>query len=174
MWILFNQVRVTSGLGLFYAALLSALSLPDICAAMDTGDGRAHGPEYMRWFDRWVSPRYTVQGSITLSGRECYELRCSMLHQGRGRDPGNSYGYFAFVPGTNMHNISLRKITVNGTLMPDVILLSIPRFCGDVVDGAEAWLDSVRGTGRFQKNYEAFLRLREGGIPGYVAGQFIS
>jgi len=174
MWTLFNQVRVTSSLGLFYAGLFSALTLPDICGAMETAKGRGSGGEYAKWFDRWVAPRYAVQGTNTFSGAECWELRCSMLHQGKARDPRNLYGYFAFVPGPGLHDISFRRPTINGVLMPDLLILSIPKFCGDVVDGAEAWLESVRGTQPFESHYEAFLRLREDGIPGYINGLFIA
>ena len=97
-----------------------------------------------------------------------------MLHQGRGRDPSNRYVYYIFMPGKGMHCNSFQRISINGVAMPDLMQLSIPRFCDDIAEGASAWLNSVKDSPLFKTNYESFMRLRPEGIPGYVSGVFIS
>jgi hypothetical protein len=84
---LFQQIDCAVGANLYYVALLAALSLPDICGAMESDDGEATGQRYIAWFNRWVAPKYTVRGAPSLTGEVCYYYRCSALHQGRAAPP---------------------------------------------------------------------------------------
>lgn len=68
---LIHQVRAANESALYYVALISSLTLPDICAALETNDGHAHGASYVAWFDKHVAPRY--KGN--LNGRACYYFR---------------------------------------------------------------------------------------------------
>lgn len=71
--------------GYYMAALISALTIPDIC-------GKAEFPElekqtkrrYIQWFDKYIGQR-EKDGNINrsyLSGKLVYSLRRSVLHQG--------------------------------------------------------------------------------------------
>ena len=62
MQVLFDQIQIAAALNLYYAALFAALTLPDICSAMDTSDGQHAPAYYISWFDRWVGPKYVVMG----------------------------------------------------------------------------------------------------------------
>ena len=113
MSVLFNQVKVAAAMNLYYAALFAALTIPDICGAMDVPGGVATRATYEAWFDQWVSPRYQVQGNTTLTGPEAWRLRCSMLHQGRALNSGPTYDIFAFLPDAKMHNIAFQNVSIN-------------------------------------------------------------
>ena len=63
------------------SALSMSLTIPDIAGKIEypmiMGKKR-----YIDWFDKYVAHKYTVQNKVFLSGRDCYALRCSFLHQG--------------------------------------------------------------------------------------------
>lgn len=70
-----------------YAALMSALTLPDICRGLDDPSKKG-AAGYAAWFDQWVGPKYRFEAdefmpaAVFLSGKDAYALRCAFLHQG--------------------------------------------------------------------------------------------
>jgi len=72
------QLRESLDANLYYLSLFVALSIPDICGAIDSENGEASGKKYAQWFDRYVAPKY--HGFLV--GEDCYRFRCSLLHQG--------------------------------------------------------------------------------------------
>lgn len=76
----------------WFAALPLALTLPDICGAVDApGPGRSKA-RYIAWWDSYMAPRYWVEPYedevpqwepfTYLPGADAYALRCSYLHSG--------------------------------------------------------------------------------------------
>lgn len=72
------------------AAIALALTLPDICAAVDDpGKGRSQA-RYARWWDEYVASKYWVApdpgedwiAHSYLPGLDAFYLRCSYLHAG--------------------------------------------------------------------------------------------
>jgi hypothetical protein len=49
MQTLLNQTRKAMKLKLYYIALLTALSIPDIAGTLSTSDGRATKENYVNW-----------------------------------------------------------------------------------------------------------------------------
>ena len=64
---------------LHLTALNIALTIPDICASLESEDGKTSGEKYRQWVDKYFSPKYI--GWIV--GEDIYKLRCSCLHQGK-------------------------------------------------------------------------------------------
>ena len=70
----------------FYAALTTALALPDICCWVESPP--TSGQKYAAWFDKYVKEKYTYEvganksQQVFLQGSDCYALRCACLHQG--------------------------------------------------------------------------------------------
>jgi hypothetical protein len=64
--------------GMWFSSLTIALTIPDICASLESSNGNTNGELYARWFDTYVANRY--QDSLT--GKDVYKLRCAYLHQG--------------------------------------------------------------------------------------------
>ena len=74
---IFEQIGKALCVELHFVALSTALMIPDIAGAIDSEDGQASGEKYRKWYDTWVgSACQFVNGEI------CYQLRCSLLHQG--------------------------------------------------------------------------------------------
>ena len=74
----------------YISALSLALTLPDIFIRME---GKRGGAEYSKWFDQWVYDYYRQPESKNIyinkgieatkfDGKNCYALRCALLHAG--------------------------------------------------------------------------------------------
>src|SRR3954462_740304 len=78
--------------GLHYAALVIALSIPDICSSLAAApttdpDALRHNRKrqrkrYKEWFDEHLARQL-----FDLSADDCYSMRCGVVHQGRVRRP---------------------------------------------------------------------------------------
>jgi hypothetical protein len=62
----------------YWAPLHVAVCLPDICAALQSSNGRATGDRYKKWCNRFAS-------DPLLTGGERWDMRCKVLHQGRAK-----------------------------------------------------------------------------------------
>lgn len=116
----------------WYSALYIALTLPDICARIESDDGKTSGNKYVAWYERYLAPKYQFEMHIFLGGNDCYALRCALLHEGgsdistqQRRDVLDS---FHFTVGHSHCN----KINA-------VLQLDVPTFCTDVCNSALDW-----------------------------------
>ena len=116
----------------WYAALALALALPDMCVKASTL-GPTSGPKYARWFDDYVGSQYT-----SLSGDDCYALRCAYLHEARdaieeqrAKKALNAFQFFA------------SSGQIHRQMFGQVLQLDVSRFCEDICQGAEIWKASI-------------------------------
>ena len=73
----------------WYAAVMLALTLPDICGKIEYPEDHS-GARYKKWCEKYLEPKYTHQVGPAqmekihtfLSGSDCYALRCALLHEG--------------------------------------------------------------------------------------------
>jgi hypothetical protein len=104
----------------WFAALALALTLPDICAALDRPGKGISKARYAEWWDAYMAHHYVVRPDpdefpqwepfTYLPGSDAYLLRCAYLHSGtdelddRGRahdrirflgSPSSAFGYDA-------------------------------------------------------------------------------
>lgn len=162
-----KQLRLVVAVNLYLPALVMALSLPDVCSALESRDGRTIGSAYKAWFDEYVAPRYVVsiQGDkeVRLSGHHAYSFRCALLHQGRTSHP-KGYPRILFVEPPRASPV-LHNNLINGALNIDVRI-----FCEDVCSGVELWLSRVRGTLHFEKNSQEMVKRYPQGLPPYIVG----
>lgn len=158
---LIRQIRAAEKAGLYYVALLGALTLPDICGAIASENGRASGSKYKDWLREHVPSQ---AGDADL----IWGVRCSLLHQGHAR-PKGAFPIAFTGPGTpQLHNFSIVDSEGN-----QVGWTSIEMFVAEVTTGAEKWLVEYGDTTRVQRNMERFLRLRPEGFQG-VKGRVIA
>lgn len=64
----------------FLGALVLALTLPSVCSYHEYKDKRVV-PEERKRYPNWYN-RYVHEFTSILDGRECYALRCALLHNG--------------------------------------------------------------------------------------------
>ena len=71
---------------LYFVALSSALTLPDICGKAAYPDERSSRKRYISWYDgeigKYEKNPEDKDGMPYLSGDVIYSLRCSLLHEG--------------------------------------------------------------------------------------------
>ena len=61
---------------LFYLAVAVALTIPDICSALESSDRRTSSDKYKDWFTKWLQEDFSF-----LSSDDLYSLRCGVVHQ---------------------------------------------------------------------------------------------
>lgn len=155
---LIKQIRAASSQGLYYLALLGALTLPDICAALGSENGRASGPKYKKWVEANV-PEQAENAEMI------FGLRCSLMHQGRAMPKGSHFPVAFMAPGMGqLHNLS----TVVGD--DQIGWLSIEAVVEEMAVAAEKWLEEFGTTQLVVRNLEKFARLRPEGLPPHVVG----
>jgi hypothetical protein len=117
--------------GAFWSLLHVTVCIPDICAALESPDGKTSRSRYITWCARHFTEPLLV-------GAERYRMRCKVLHQGRATtdEPGR-YSRFSFgSPSVNGEKDHLR--VEGGTLHLDV---------GDMASEAqhavEAWIGGL-------------------------------
>lgn len=157
---LLHQIKKGLENNLYYLSLFIALSIPDICGALGSSDGKATGKKYKEWFDKYVAQKY----DNNLDGNTCYLFRCSLLHQGSTEHIHSHYSRILFIePGTT-NNIFHNNI-LNYALNIDVNI-----FCEDIVAGAKRWLSEIKETDEFKANYPKFVRRYPSGLSPYIRG----
>ena len=83
-----QDIRGALANNLFFVALNSALTLPDICGKAEYPSERNSKKRYIDWYDKEIgyyerNPRQNgIEEMPYLSGEVIYSLRCAMLHSG--------------------------------------------------------------------------------------------
>jgi hypothetical protein len=125
-----DQVEIAANEGrLYYLALAGALTIPDMCAALESKDGETAGPKFIAWFDKNFAHRHvTNKGETILTGAQCYGYRCSFLHQGRmqHRQSGDRRLFF-FEPGDS-------PISWHMNIWGDLLNIDVQKFGNDILD----------------------------------------
>jgi hypothetical protein len=139
-----NAIKCAIANGNWCAALALALTMPDICGRLEEPSGGSQ-TRYVSWFDRYLSSRYRGHGGPdrtfhTLSGSDCYALRCAFLLQGefgiedqRAQQARDHFQFTIPRPGVFVHMTQTKAI----------LQLQIDRFCLDMCKGVEQWLNDV-------------------------------
>jgi hypothetical protein len=161
MQLLIDQMQRASDQGLYLAALMVGLSLPDMCGAIGSDNGRASGSKYRKWTTDNMS--YSSDHADAL-----YAFRCSLRHQGSAY-PDRGSVPMAFVEPTN----GAPQIHLVTTVVGDgqsVVWMSVPVFVDEVGHAATRWLAAHSATRTVQRNMERFVRRRPEGLPPHLIG----
>jgi len=155
-----DQIQQGLEMNLYYLTLFVALSLPDICGAINSKDGEASGNQYISWFDKYIAPKY----NNFLTGSDCYRFRCSLLHQGSTQHPKSSYSKILFIEPFATTNI------FHNNVFNDALNIDVKIFCNDMIEGVKKWLSNVETTDLYKTNYEKFVKRYPKGLAPYIVG----
>ncbi len=92
---LINEINRSRLNGCYLVALMSALTLPDICGKAEFPNEKGEGKRYRDWCERYIDPfesRTVDENGLFCSNKDngipyisslvVYKLRCSLLHEG--------------------------------------------------------------------------------------------
>jgi len=166
-----RQIRDADRAGLYYLALFGTLTLPDICAALESPNNRTNSAKYRAWYTKWVMPRFAL-----ITAKECYQYRCSVLHQGKGQpEKRQRFDRIVFVepiPKTPRPILNFPPMqTDDGKEVVQAIDLQL--FMIEVTHAASTWLDAMQGTEPFETNAAGMLRCRPNYPLAYSRGHSV-
>jgi len=127
----------------WYTSLFVAFAIPDICSKIQYPD-KYTNVRYPDWFQTHRNNSYRSH----LSGKDCYALRCAILHEGsqsiEGQRAQEIIHKFSF-SGKGSHLISFSGIHLGSSDDgKNVCHLSVKKFSQDMVESYRSWLQSVQ------------------------------
>lgn len=180
--ILVDQLEAAIESKFYFLALASALTVPDIAGAISSDDGKATREKYVEWYEAWVRPRsiknltqemaergFTLDKipsdqANPLNGQNCYFYRCAMLHQARSTHDKSKFSRVIFIePNTTENRLHYEQIN-------DALLIDLPSFCREVVQGFGAWIDDAKETENYKRNIAQTIQRYPDGLPDYIGG----
>lgn len=154
----------------WYGALTIALMLPDVCGRLET-PGESSTRRYVRWFNEWMLPTYTVQvGGIAhlfLTGEDCYALRCSFLHAGSSEISEQRIQKAL----TDFHFITPPSWgTAHRNQIGSVLQLQVDIFALEIAEIVDKWCVEKAADATLQERMAGLLKIHDpsGGIPGMI------
>jgi len=145
----------------YYSALFISLSVPDICGKLEDPE-RKVGDRYIKWFEKYMSD---YKGF--LSGQDCYNLRCSLFHEGSDRLDNakikDTLEHFIFLNDGPHLNLFEGNI-INGK-KETFLQLNVEKFCKDISNGLEVWTSDMNTKKDVLERIEGLIRIHE---KGYV------
>ena len=162
---LLRQITVALNNGLYFIALQSTLTLPGICAELEGMTDKKDSIKYHKWYNKNVFPKH-------LNAKECYDFRCSLLHEGsahRDKHKRGSMRRVIFVYPNPMIKIDNTKF-YGMNPADNAVCIDVLDFCHDMMNSVKIWNDKIKDSPNYQKNYDKFFKLHMNGIPPYVVG----
>ncbi len=157
---LLEQIQKGLEYNLYFLSLFTALSMPDICGAIESQDGKATGAKYETWFNKYVASQY--EGFLTSAHSN--KLRCTYLHQGSSQHYKSHYSRVLFIEPSNTTKVRIHKGILN-----DVLIIDVRIFCLDIINGVNQWLKKVENTESYKANCDKFMRRYPNGLHPYYS-----
>ena len=164
---LLTQIDQAAASQLYFIALSTALTIPDIAGALEARNGHASGARYRAWFTKWAQPFFPPAGSSghqvpTLTAARCYWFRCSLLHQARTEPPDADISRILFIEGGNVFHLNM---------LGNILNLDIRIFCNSMTQAARNWRASPDAKSEVvATNLLRMIRRYPGGWPPAVVG----
>lgn len=155
--------------GAYWALLHITVCLPDICAALQSPNGKTTRQLYENWCDLYLP-------NALLLGKERYRMRCKVLHQGRATTDQPSSRYIGFSFGQPSPAGHVDHLRVDARCLN----VDVGRLADETQNGVVQWAKSVEAKPRSDdamhvfKNLSSLVRVRQlpfpisapAGIPG--------
>lgn len=139
-----------------YAALMIALSVPDVCVTLQQDKPRADPDSYAEWVRK-----YLLDGKESPTGRMLYKLRCGVLHNAKGTHQDMKHFGFdrvIFTPPDSVYQ-------VDGIVLNGAATFSAERFCERMIAAARKWYEENKSDPRVIENEDGLFRVRPRGLP---------
>lgn len=168
-----NEIERALDAGLYIVALQSTLTLPGICAALESKKGNTDGHDgdaYEIWYNQNVRP----QVQWFFSGADCYRYRCSLIHQAsahiRSGKPKKEYARFMSIYPCNGVTIDNCHFVGFDKGIKEGFIIDIPNFCRTMIQCVRLWEQKAKDKKYYKRNYKKLLQIHREGIPPYIKG----
>jgi hypothetical protein len=144
---------------LYYLAVAAALTVPGICAALESPTGATTGQDaasYKAWYNAHLAAKYPH-----LTDTDCYSLRCGVVHQGRFGHSNMQYERVAFVIPMG------QRTYAHNNVAGDLLQLDAVTFCQDVIASVRGWFASKQNDATVKKNIPTLVQFRPNGLPSF-------
>lgn len=155
---LLNEIELALQNHLFFIALQSALTIPDICAALESDNGKTTRVKYAEWYNVNVK-----QENDFLTGEECYLYRCSCVHQGVGTGKLETYSRIVFLYPNSC-------FTTHNNVLNDALNIDIILFCKQILSCTRQWLLDNQNNSIVKRNYQNLIKIYPEGLEPYISG----
>jgi hypothetical protein len=155
-----DAVRKSVAAEHWHAALALALTLPDICGALDDPTARSQ-VRFRKWWEEWAQPSFTSNigadsvSHVFLGSGDAYAFRCAYLHAGSdsidGERASDRLKSFMLTYGAPIH---LNQ-------MNDRLQIDVGRFTSTIADSVEKWLRAREGDRGFRSRIEGLVSLTD-------------
>jgi hypothetical protein len=159
MEIITNEIEHALKNGLYYLALVCTLSLPDVCAALESLTGETTARQYRDWYDRWLRQKYPQ-----VTGDDLYGLRCGVVHQGQLAHPKSQYSRIVFILPNAQRGF------IHRVIVDDVLHLYLVTFCTDMVTAVTQWYAAKQNDANVIANFSRLVQYRPQGLAPYIEG----
>jgi hypothetical protein len=154
-----------------------------VCGALESVDGKATPARYKAWFDKYVSSKYRAGASFasyqTLTGDDCYYLRCSLLHQAITTHQTSRFERIIFTANNKGHNniaapgdldylpIDQKSRSLTGMGGKGALQLDLTTFCEDIMQSVELWAQEKKDDAQVTANYARTIKPYPNGFPPF-------
>ena len=163
-----QEIKLALENKLYLLALQTALTLPDICGAMESDAGKANRERYCNWYDKYAASKVDA---CYMSSMDCYLFRCSLLHQGTTipTPKGNqsaAHGRIVFIAPGN------QNFYFHNNIIGDALNIDLNVFCTGMIKATEEWLKTMKETknANYEKHAKKLIRYYPVGLPPYTFG----
>ena len=152
--ILGKDIKESMVAGNYLLVLISILTIPDICASIDSGNGETTEQTYKKWLDEYTCYK---ANSRLFNNLIVYKQRCKLLHNGRFLNSEIDQKlvdfdvYFSLPSNIKITSTNASvPITVNNKKFLQV---DLEDFVGNILQGFNLWKKKVSNT----KEYSDYM-----------------
>ena len=160
MELILQEIERALDAKLYYLAVRMSLTLPDMCAALESSDGRATKQKYRDWYDSHLAVEFQF-----MSSADCYSLCCGIVHQGRFGIPNSQqFGRVLFTLPDGRGN------TFHNNILNDALQFDSINFCHTIIQTVRSWFAAKKNDPTVQSNLPNLVQYRADGISPYMVG----
>ena len=174
-----TEAKRALSLKLYYVALLTTLTIPDICSRLESPE-KWRIEHYIPWLDKYFD------GYSNLTSRDIFHIRGGLVHRGHFRHPESRFDRVVFAPNdgpirfddaitilnsnVRLGGKTLEEIGFGGDQGGRVLMLDIDRFCNQMFAAARKFADLNGGSEPVRSMLKNLVRYRPHGIPPFIVG----
>jgi hypothetical protein len=156
--------------GMYYAAIMLALTFPDICSKLtfapsDEKYWKGTQERYEDWCEKYLSKRLA-----SLTAQDLWALRGGVLHQGQTfGHPKSRFSRVVFIlPDKGSNQFQIGKMSLQDEA--PVSAISTSTFCNAFLDAVREFIAATKDDPIVQANVTGLVRFRPEGFERYILG----